>query len=556
MAFEATDKIPPVTTLLRRHAAWLLLAVAGFLLAVAWVLASPVGASPDEPSHIAYSWGTVTGQTIVGEKLVTDRRQHKATLVEVPQKLLQYPAPSCYWRDQAKPVTRCSRIPADNLHLVKQTSNMTRYPPLFYAVEGAELRTAAALNLSGAKALYGARITAAVLSLLAVGFGVFLLSRRFPAQVVALATLLALPPMAWFMAASVNPNGLEIAAAFLLAAGVLALRVDHIVCAPSTPTTGTPSTPTTGTQSARVTGARSVTAIVAIPLGTLLLAWTRPLSWVWASLILALLLVPTTQGEGEGGGESWTRRMPVRRLGAVALGATVLILASATAWFAYAVPLRSSEADAIPVPPVWNGLNPVERITLLLLRSGGIASEMVGKFGWLDTPLPELAVFLWLSVASVAVAIWLLGQNPVVPRWSIGAFLALGYLAALINEYRGAWGWQGRYLLPITAAACVFAVPGLTAGLRQMSALRRLVPPMLVILMSVNALSVVWFLLRNAYGVKSWQGRRLPSTPLPVGRPSWAPPLGQGLVLTLVVLALACGLVAIWKLRPSRDTSG
>jgi Predicted membrane protein (DUF2142) len=526
MAFETPDRLPPVTTPLRRNAAWLLLVAAGFFLAVAWVAASPVGASPDEPAHIAYAWGTATGQTIVNEKLVTNKRQHTGTLVELPQKLLQYPAPSCYWRHQEKPVNRCSRIPADNLHLVTQTSNMTRYPPLFYAVEGAELRTATALDLSGSRVLYGARLSAAVLSLLTAGFGVFLLARRFPAQVVALATLLALPPMAWFMTASVNPNGLEITAAFLLAAGVLAVRVDHD------------------------TGVRSLTAILAVPLGILLLAWTRPLSWVWAALILALLLVPTAQRDGG----SWIQRLPVRRLGTVAFAAAVLILTSAIVWFGYAIPLRASEADALTAPASWIALNPVERITLLLLRTGGIFSEVVGSFGWLDTPLPELAVFVWLSVGSVAFAIWLAGRNPVIPRWSAGAVLGLGYLAALLNEYTGAWGWQGRYLLPITAAVCVFAVPGLTTGLARLSALRPLVAPMMVALVTVNALAVVWFLFRNMYGVRSWEGRRLPSTPLPVGRPSWVPPLGgQGVVLVLVALAFACGVAAVWTFRTSGD---
>jgi len=115
-----------------------------------------------------------------------------------------------------------------------------------------------------------------------------------------LSTLLAFPATAWFLAGSVNPNGLEIAAGFLLAAGVLSLRVDHTV------------------------GARTVTAVLAVPLGTLLLAWSRPLSWVWASLILAMLLLPTAQLDGE----SWMRRLPVRRLGAVAFAITALGLSS------------------------------------------------------------------------------------------------------------------------------------------------------------------------------------------------------------------------------------
>jgi hypothetical protein len=250
--------------------------------------------------------------------------------------------------------------------LVTQASYMSRYPPLFYAVEGVVLRAGTAVDLSGPRVLYGARLATAVLSLIAVGYGLFLLSRRFPDRVVVLATLLALPATAWFLAASVNPNGLEIAAAFLLAAGVLAVRVDHAV------------------------GIRSVAAVIAVPLGTLLLAWTRPLSWVWASLILGLLLVPTGQSDGE----SWRARLPARRLGAVAFAATVLILTSAMAWFGYALQIRASESAAQVDRAAWTGFKAVGGVILLLLHCGTIVSEQVGTFGWLDTPLPSLALLL------------------------------------------------------------------------------------------------------------------------------------------------------------------
>jgi hypothetical protein len=503
----------------RRNAAWLFLALSGLSLVVAWMLASPIGASPDEQAHIEYSWGTVTGQTIVGEHLTTIPPGRTATSVQVPQKLLQYPPPGCYAFHAERPVAQCGPNPADNLQMVTHSSYMSRYPPLFYAVEGVVLRTGTAVDLSGPRVLYGARLVAAILSLLAVGSGVFLLARRFPGNVVVLATLLALPATAWFLAASVNPNGLEIAAGFLLGAAVLAVRVDH------------------------VTGARSVTAIMAIPIGTLLLAWTRPVSWIWAGLILCLLLVPTGQKDGT----SWKQRLPVRRLGVVATTATILVLSSAMVWFAYAFQIRASDASRLNEGG-WHGLNPVARLLLLGLHTGAIVTEQIGTFGWLDTPLPPLAVLVWVSITGVAVAIWAVGRNSIVPRWSMGAVLALGYLAALLDEYSGAWGWQGRYLLPVTAALCALAVPGLTRGLEKLSALRSLIPWMMGALMVVNAVSVVWFLFRNMYGVKAGPGR-LPSAPGPIGTPSWTPPLGQGVVLALVALALACGVAAAWSMR-------
>jgi hypothetical protein len=504
---------------LRRRATWLLLAVSGLSLAVAWMLASPVGASPDEQAHIDYAWGTVTGQTVVGERLVTIPGGRTATSVLVPQKLLQFPPPGCYAFHPQTPVTQCAPIPADNLQTVRQASYMSRYPPLFYAVEGVSLRSATAVDLSGPRVLYGARLTAAALSLLAVASGVFLLVRRFPSHVVVLATLLALPATAWFLAASVNPNGLEIAAAFLLAAGVLALRVDH------------------------ATGDRSVAAVVAVPIGTLLLAWTRPDSWVWAVLVLALLLVPTRQREGD----SWSRRLPVWSLGRPAAITTVLVLVGSMAWFGYALGIRASEAGRINSSG-WGGLNPIGRVLLLVLHFGTIVTEQIGTFGWLDTPLPSLAVLLWVSVAGVTTAIWFVGPNNDVPRWSLGAVLFLGFLAAMLDEYAGAWGWQGRYLLPVSAAVCVLAIPGLTTGLEKLSGLRSLVPWMLGALIAVNALSVIWFLFRNEYGVRPGPAR-LPSAPGPLGPPAWTPPLGQNTVLGLVALAFACGVVAVWTIR-------
>lgn len=507
------------TPIRRRSAAWTLLAVSGFSLVLAWALASPVGASPDEQAHITYAWGTVTGQTVVGEKLVTIPGGRTATSVQVPQRLLQFPAPGCYAFHPEQPVAQCVPTPPDNMQMVPQASYMSRYPPLFYALEGVQLRATTAVNLSGPQVLFGARLAAALLSLLAVASGVFLLSRRFPDRVVVLATLLALPATAWFLVASVNPNGLEIAAAFMLAAGVLAVRVDHAA------------------------GVRSITAVLTVPVGTVLLAWTRPVAWVWASLILAVLLVPTAKHDHT----SWRKRLPIRGLGAMATGATILVLAAATAWFAYGLQIRGSEEARVNAGG-WGGLHPVGRILLLLLHSGTILTEQIGNFGWLDTPLPQLAILLWAAIVAVAAAIWAVGRKAAVPWWSIGAVLGLGYLVALLDEYVGAWGWQGRYLLPVTAAVCVLAVPGLAHGLERLSALRSMVPWMMVALMAVNALSVAWFLFRNAYGVRAAPGR-LPSVPGPLGAPTWTPPLGLGVVLGLVTLAFACGVAAAWAFR-------
>src|SRR5262249_51185280 len=104
----------------RMRSVWGLLAAAGILLSVAWVLASPVGASPDEPAHISYAWGTVTGQTLAGERLGSLHEGRPMTVVWIPQKLQQYPEPGCYAFHPEKPVSWCSQNPPDSADLVVQ----------------------------------------------------------------------------------------------------------------------------------------------------------------------------------------------------------------------------------------------------------------------------------------------------------------------------------------------------------------------------------------------------------------------------------------------------
>lgn len=70
-----------------------------------------------------------------------------------------------------------------------------------------------------------------------------------------------------------------------------------------------------------------------------------------------------------------------------------------------------------------------------------------------------------------------------------------------------------------------------------------------------GGLSVVWFLFRNIYGIASWP-HRLPQAPLPTSPASWTPPMGQGFVLALVALALICGALAVWALRPVPASTG
>lgn len=525
---------------------WLLLVAVG-LLCSAYALASPVGASVDEPAHLVYAWGTATGQVAPGhERPSVGVGGRSEVRVDVPQALLRFPSQDCYRGRPEQPVTYCRPLPPDVRVPVEVTTYMVRYPPVYYAAEGLVLRAGLAVGLPGHRVLILARLASVLFGLLVLAWAAALLARRVPVRPLVLGLALGLTPTAMILLASINPNGFEVAAAVLLAAAVLALRVDL------------------------ARGVRGRGPVVAVPLGTLLLAGSRPLSWVWAGALLATLLVSVPAGsavsgpsDGDPAVRRWSRRwrrLPVRALGTPALLATVLVLAASLAWFGWALGVRQGEQVRIGTEVPWDTLGPGWKLFTLLLVGGWLLHDAVGQFGW-ETPLVDLALYAWLLVAGAALALWALGARaaraarhrpspePLLPLLVAG----LCAVVVLVHEYVTAFGWQGRYVLPVLAAVGVLAVPGLSAGLRRVRAGWTAVPLLVGPLVVVHVVALVWWMWRNVYGVRDWGVVRVPPTPLPVGTQTWTPPAGQRavyLLLLLAVLAAAAGLAA---LRPVRD---
>jgi hypothetical protein len=534
---------------------WLLLVAVG-LLCSAFALASPVGASVDEAAHLVYAWGTATGQVAPGhERPSVGVGGRSEVRVEVPQALLRFPSQDCYRGHPEQPVTYCRPLPPDVRAPAEVTTYMVRYPPVYYAAEGLVMRAGLAAGLPGHRVLILARLASVLFGLLALAWAAALLARRVATGPLVLGLALGLTPTAMILLASINPNGFEVAAAVLLAAAVLALRVDL------------------------ARGVRSPGPVVAVPLGTLLLAGSRPLSWVWAGALLATLLVPVTvpttssSAAVEGGGARrwWARRwrrLPLRALGAPALLATVLVLVASLVWFGWALGVRQGEQVRIGTEVPWDTLGPGWKLFTLLLVGGWLVHDAVGQFGW-ETPLVDLALYAWLLVAGAALGLWALGvraaRSPRDGVWQSSRELpapapapllpllvgGLSAVVVLAHEYLTAFGWQGRYVLPVLAAVCVLAVPGLSAGLRRVRVRWTAVPWLVGPLVVVHVVALVWWMWRNVYGVRDWGVVRVPPTPLPVGAETWTPPAGQRAVYLLVLLAVLAAAAGLVALRPS-----
>lgn len=501
--------MPSLSRRVRGRLAPLGLALAVVGLAAAWAMASPVGGTPDEPAHVEYAWGVATGQVLPGnERVVVDENGASVVHVRMPTSLLEYENRTCYQGDpSASPGCgwESSLHPQDE---VDRPTYMTRYPPLYYGVVGTVLRVGLEVGLSGHHTLLLARFVSGVLSLGMVAGAALVLARRGWHAGAAVAVLAGLTPVMLSLASSVNPNGFEVGAAVLGAALVVAVRHDHAgAAAVRTPT------------------------VTALLLALVALTWTRPLSLVWAFLLVGVLLLP-----GGPLGGLWQRH----RWAVVAAGAS---LVAAVAWLGWATQTRviGEEDDSVD----W-GTIPVDvRTLLVLLKFGDLVRQMVGWIGW-DTTLPDLAVVGWVGVTVVAVTLLVTGSARASTRLR-DAWGFLGLSAAVVAAYSmlTAFGWQGRYLLPAVAAGLVLAVPSMQGASLSATTLRRTVVVSSAWFLTVQLGALSWFLWRYMYGVESVYAR-FAALPLRIDDVGWIPPVSQAVVLGLGLvgtLALGAALV-------------
>ncbi len=128
-----------------------------------------------------------------------------------------------------------------------------------------------------------------------------------------------------------------------------------------------------------------------------------------------------------------------------------LIVATAASWNVFVRP------ELIKMPVDQSGIALVGRI---LGGTGSYMREAVGVLGWLDTPIPEPALFLWIAAVGV-----LAGSAPERERratfaaaFSLLGFFAVGWTFELLQAQTAGLFWQGRYGLPLLVGAVLLVV--------------------------------------------------------------------------------------------------
>ncbi|MBD8584932.1 DUF2142 domain-containing protein [Frigoribacterium sp. CFBP 8766] len=464
-----------------------------FGTAALWALSTPIGASPDEPSHIIKAASTVRGQLIGAPGA---RPQDK--IVQVPETVAGSANTICM--SHASEVTADCLLPfGSDTKLVAATTTAGLYNPVYYVLVGwpslLELGKGQMFLMRLASAAACAFFLAAAVTALA----------RLPRPVLPVLAVFAVStPMTYFLMGSVNPNALEIATTASFASSLLVV---------------TSTAP----------GRRAswwLAASLAASGG--LLVHTRGLSPLWLGVAVLVVAI----GVGVPRFVSRVVRPPVLLSVLVVTASTV----PAVLWT-----LRSGSLDAVGVYG-GAGTTPADGFVHVLETTTDYSAQAIGNFGWLDTPAPGYVVFLYSVLLGLVVAAALFLRDSVRRRVAVGtAALAVLVLPAAVQASSVAesgYIWQGRYTMPAVVVLVVVAAWAVGDALpvrRRAEDVRRFATCVLVVTGVAQLACLLTSLRRYSAGLSApW--------PRVFSEPAWHPPL-LGTV-GWAVLLLACVAVA------------
>ncbi|MET4639074.1 DUF2142 domain-containing protein [Mycetocola sp. 2940] len=471
---------------------WVLLTA----LSAAWSLATPIAASPDEPAHFVKAAAVAHGQ-VGGEPSAL------GSVVQVPRFVADTHARACFAFNAETPGSCETETTGDPGDIVDGTTTAGLYNPLYYAAVGWP-----SLVLEGDAGLYAMRFVSGALSSLFLALAFLLVSAWRRPLLAALGLVAGVTPMMLFLSGSVNPNALEASSTVAVLAAMLSIVLDP-----------RPET------LARRCAVLALAASVAVN--------TRGLALIWVLLAIGLpLLIPG----GRVLRDLFSRRSVQVAVAVVAVATALSLLwlfGSSSLFAGLATPDKPSvvpQAGAAPLIGFW----------LVLSGTFDSGEELVGLFGWLDTPANDSVYFIWAAFTSSLIgAAWVVlrGRPLVVALALVGAVLFVPALIQGAYITGGGLIWQGRYTLPLYLclmfglAALVSSFlerPGSGARTPQLNRLALLV---LVLWVAAQSLSFATTLRRYAVGVSgTWSDTFV--------RPLWSAP-GGNLVLVFVFTALA-----------------
>lgn len=450
-------------------------------MAALWSLASPLFSVADEPAHVVRAAAVARGQ--LGGRDSTDFVDRQVrTEVRVP---LVYATattlPVCYLGRTDVPAG-CAPDFAGPKEVGPVLTQVGRYPPAYYALVGIPARWFPSGSGVHVMRLVSA---AAVAALLASAFASLRHAEEGPSLLLGLTV--AVTPMLVFLGGSVNPSGVEIAAAVGFWTALTGLLLGH-----------------------REGSTAGFAARAAVAGSALLLA--RQLGPLLAALILVVLAVAAGRER-----LATVARRPEARRAAAVLGAAALV---AVAW----IVARHTLGGIGGTPPP-TALSLRQVVQTSLGRTGRNVLQMIGTFGWSDTPAPLLTYYVWFACLGflVVAALARAGRREAAALVLLVALVVAVPVALESSRARAiGFAWLGRYTLPLAVGVPILAARLSIDLLATVG--RRLLPLFAAAVAVGHVLAFVWALERYTGGFGAAGG--------------WAPP-GTAPVLVLAFAAAA-----------------
>ncbi len=483
-------------------AAFLLFSVLG----VAWSMATPLIASPDEPAHVIRAAAVARGQFNGQEVMVPHQvGESKVTWAETGVRLPAWygdlkTVNTCYAFAPEKPANCAPQLGHSEQTALVSTS-AGRYNPSYYLMVGWP-----SLFLSGPPALYAMRIVSALICSALLASAMVSAAEARRRSVMMLSVVVAATPMALFLTGMVNPNSVETAAGILVWSALLPMLMD-------------PKPELLRRQLTR------------LGVATLLLSNVRPLGLIWFGVAVCFALLVK---------ERYAVRAVLRERTAKYWGAAIVVFGALGVVWSMTHPDHS----------VLDGMHPytfasAARVTFN--NTGWYIQQMIGYFGWLDTPAPEVTTVVW---SGVVLLLLFLGLSQARTRevlallGLVAAIVALPIIAQSLQASQTGIIWQGRYLLPMAAglpmlASAVFAkrAPGGRATWLRLVVLAG------IGLTLANVAAYYWALRRYTVGMLG---------PVFLHAAKWLPPGGWLPWMALYAVA-AAGLLMLLTIRDHED---
>ncbi|WP_188037127.1 DUF2142 domain-containing protein [Actinotalea sp. JY-7885] len=472
-------------------AAWAaLLALTGL-----WAVGNPMGAAPDEPSHIVKAAALVREGTLGVETRPGVREAQVQRLYAMTHEM-----PGCYAFRSSEPATCWQGELVDLDRMETAVTTAGNYNPLYYLVVGLPTLLPPSLDT-----LYLMRLAGAAFASLLLALGLRSVAEMPVNRWVVGGTAVAITPMVVFMNSSVNPNAVEASAGLGLWLTLLA-ALRH-------------PDPALVRRRWWRAGFLVVVLVNAKALSPLFLA------------LIVLTVVALAPWRNVTGALGDRRAWP-------GLGLGVVGSAFAVWWTLTSGGVAGADTVSFPelTPPT--ALNTVLRLTTAYYHG------LIGRFGWLDTRPPDL-VYSWVTAVLGLLLILALAAARRRDRWVLVALVVVVVATPVVLQIPQApfvgLPWQGRYLQAVAVGVPIVA--GLLCD-RWLADLRpRLARD--VVRLVVGATVVVQVVSFAANLRRYVAGTEAPWFD-PVDNP-WLPPVPASLLLVGSLLAAAAvGAVLVW----------